>query len=78
MDPGLAATAVDWGDVVDLGADLDMHVEPTLHWSARGTGDRMHALWASFVIRAGTHKVWFRVRDANGAEGSVAWSFEAR
>ena len=22
-----------------------------MHWSARGTGDRMHALWASFVLR---------------------------
>ena len=27
---------------------------------------------------AGTHKVWFKVRDVGGAEGSAAWSFEAR
>src|SRR5438874_2065986 len=47
--PGLTASVVDWGDAVDLGGGVTVHVEPTLHWSARGAGDRMHALWASFV-----------------------------
>ena len=37
--------------VIDLGDGLRVHAEPTPHWSARGAGDRMHALWASFVLR---------------------------
>jgi L-ascorbate metabolism protein UlaG (beta-lactamase superfamily) len=68
--PGLVATAVDWGDAVDLGADLEVHVEPTLHWSARGAGDRMHALWASFVVRAGAQKVYC-VGDSGFGDGAT-------
>ncbi len=68
--PGLTATAVDWGDVVDLGSDLELHVEPTLHWSARGAGDRMHALWASFVVRAGARKVYC-VGDSGFGDGAT-------
>jgi L-ascorbate metabolism protein UlaG (beta-lactamase superfamily) len=68
--PGLVATAVDWGDTVDLGADLEVHTEPTLHWSARGTGDRMHALWASFVVRAGARKVYC-VGDSGFGDGAT-------
>ena len=55
---GLAAAAVDWDDAVDLGDGVTVHVEPTLHWSARGGSDRMHALWASFVLEAGGRKVY--------------------
>ena len=69
--PGLAATAVDWGDAVDLGDGLEVHVEPTLHWSARGTGDRMHALWASFVVRAGARKVYC-VGDSGFGDGATS------
>jgi L-ascorbate metabolism protein UlaG (beta-lactamase superfamily) len=68
--PGLVATAVDWGDAVDLGDDLEVHVEPTLHWSARGAGDRMHALWASFVVRAGAQKVYC-VGDSGFGDGAT-------
>jgi L-ascorbate metabolism protein UlaG (beta-lactamase superfamily) len=68
--PGLTATTVDWGDTVDLGDDLEVHVEPTLHWSARGTGDRMHALWASFVVRAGERKVYC-VGDSGFGDGAT-------
>jgi L-ascorbate metabolism protein UlaG (beta-lactamase superfamily) len=56
--PGLVADAVDWDDVVDLGNGLVVHTEPTLHWSARGTTDRRHALWASFVLDAGGRKIY--------------------
>ena len=66
--PGLTATAVDWHDAIDLGSDLEVHVEPTLHWSARGAGDRMHALWASFVLRAGNRKVYC-VGDSGFGDG---------
>jgi L-ascorbate metabolism protein UlaG (beta-lactamase superfamily) len=68
--PGLVATTVDWGDTVNLGADLEVHAEPTLHWSARGAGDRMHALWASFVVRAGARKVYC-VGDSGFGDGAT-------
>ena len=56
--PDLAADAVDWDAAVDLGDGLVVHAEPTQHWSARGTGDRSHALWASFVVQAGAKKIY--------------------
>jgi L-ascorbate metabolism protein UlaG (beta-lactamase superfamily) len=68
--PGLAASVVDWHDTVDLGGGLKVHAEPTLHWSARGTSDRMHALWASFVLEAGTHKVYC-VGDSGFGDGAT-------
>jgi len=68
--PGLTASVVDWDDTVDLGDGLRVHVEPTLHWSARGTGDRMHALWASFVVEAGPRKVYC-VGDTGFGDGAT-------
>lgn len=53
--PGLDARAADWGDVLQIdGARI--RLLPCHHWSARGTRDRRHALWASFAIetRAGS------------------------
>ena len=54
--PDIAADAVDWDAAVDLGDGLVVHAEPTQHWSARGTGDRSHALWTSFVVQAGARR----------------------
>jgi L-ascorbate metabolism protein UlaG (beta-lactamase superfamily) len=68
--PGLAAEAVDWDATVDLGGGLAVHAEPTLHWSARGTLDRRHALWASFVIEAGARKLYC-VGDSGLGDGAL-------
>ena len=67
--PGLTAAAVDWHDTVDLGDGLVVHTEPTEHWSARGAGDRMHALWASFVLAAGGGKIYC-VGDTGFGDGN--------
>jgi L-ascorbate metabolism protein UlaG (beta-lactamase superfamily) len=56
--PNIVADAVDWDAAVDLGDGLVVHAEPTQHWSARGAGDRSHALWASFVVQAGVKKIY--------------------
>ena len=56
--PDIVADAVDWDAAVDLGDGLVVHAEPTQHWSARGAGDRSHALWASFVVQAGGKKIY--------------------
>jgi L-ascorbate metabolism protein UlaG (beta-lactamase superfamily) len=68
--PELAASAVDWDDVVDLGGGIRVHTEPTAHWSARGAGDRMHALWASFVLEAGARKIYC-VGDSGAGDGAI-------
>ena len=56
--PGLVADSVDWDATLDFDDGLIVHAEPTQHWSARGTGDRSHALWASFVVQAGAKKIY--------------------
>jgi len=68
--PGLLATAVDWDQAVDLGDGSFVHTEPTAHWSARGAGDRMHALWASFVLEAGGRKIYC-VGDSGFGDGAT-------
>ena len=68
--PGLTATAVDWDDAIDLGDGLVVHVEPTVHWSARGIKDRRHALWASFVLQTGAHKIYC-IGDTGFADGTT-------
>jgi L-ascorbate metabolism protein UlaG (beta-lactamase superfamily) len=59
-DPALAAltTAGDWGEAVALSDRVQVTVEPTLHWSARGLGDRFMALWCNFVIESPAGKIY--------------------
>jgi L-ascorbate metabolism protein UlaG (beta-lactamase superfamily) len=47
--PDIRISAHDWGDGPSWGA-YDITLEPVHHWSARGTNDRRHALWAAFVL----------------------------
>lgn len=54
--PGIRTTAQDWGEAANLGP-LTVHFEPCHHWSARGFGDRSHALWAAFVIAGPSGKI---------------------
>ncbi len=49
-DRALRAEAYDWGDRVALSDDVAVTLLPSLHWSARGLGDRRMALWAAFMI----------------------------
>src|SRR5690606_18323501 len=65
--PEMKTSAHDWGAVVEAG-DMKIHVEPVHHWSARGTGDRRHALWAGFVIETRVGKI-HRVGDTGFHEG---------
>jgi L-ascorbate metabolism protein UlaG (beta-lactamase superfamily) len=68
--PELAATAVDWDQIVDVGGGIRVHVEPAAHWSARGFGDRMHALWASFVVESGEMNIYC-VGDTGFGDGAT-------
>ena len=57
--PAMRVEAHDWGERVDIGKDVAIHVEPVHHWSARGTRDRRMALWSGFVIETPVGKVYF-------------------
>ena len=52
-------SAHDWGDRVEIGNGVFVHVEPVHHWSARGARDRRMALWAGFVIETPAGKIYF-------------------
>jgi L-ascorbate metabolism protein UlaG (beta-lactamase superfamily) len=41
--PGMRLSAHDWGDRVEVGNGVAVHVEPVHHWSARGARDRRMA-----------------------------------
>jgi L-ascorbate metabolism protein UlaG (beta-lactamase superfamily) len=67
--PGIEVQALDWGDTVELGG-LPAHAVPTLHWSARGTRDRRHALWASFVLETPAGKI-YAIGDTGFGDGTI-------
>jgi L-ascorbate metabolism protein UlaG (beta-lactamase superfamily) len=67
---GLEAKAVDWGDATVLGGGIIAHAVPTQHWSARGTRDRGHALWASFVLETPAGKI-YAVGDSGLGDGNT-------
>lgn len=48
----------DWGDMVALANDTQIHFEPCHHWSARTATDRRMALWAAFVIQTGNKRIY--------------------
>ena len=74
---GLVARTGDWGSAITLRSGVRVHIEPTQHWSARGTRDRMHALWASFVIEAGAAKIYC-IGDSGFGDGSTFRTVAAR
>ncbi|MER8572243.1 MBL fold metallo-hydrolase [Mesorhizobium sp. M1338] len=57
--PGMRLSAHDWGDRVEVGNGVAVHVEPVHHWSARGARDRRMALWAGFVVETPDSKLYF-------------------
>lgn len=42
--------ARDWGEEVDAGQGVGIHLRPSYHWSARGLHDRRMQLWCAFVL----------------------------
>ena len=59
--PGLRCKAGDWGDMLDFDG-WRLHLDPCHHWSARGTRDRSHALWAAFTLETPVGRI-FHIGD---------------
>jgi L-ascorbate metabolism protein UlaG (beta-lactamase superfamily) len=59
-DPALKplTLARDWGGSVALSDRVNVTLEPTLHWSARGLSDRSMALWGNFVIDGPSGRIY--------------------
>lgn len=60
----------DWGDRVALNGRVGVHFEPSYHWSARGLGDRLMALWAAFVIETPAGTV-YHIADTGYRDGAI-------
>jgi L-ascorbate metabolism protein UlaG (beta-lactamase superfamily) len=65
--PGARLKATDWGNAVSHGP-LTLHCEPCHHWSARGMGDRRHALWAAYAL-SGPSGTAYHVGDTGFHQG---------
>ena len=69
-DPAIRADAYDWGDRVEIAHGVSVHVEPSLHWSARNLRDRRMALWCAFVIDTPSGKI-FHAGDTGYGGGEL-------
>ncbi len=49
---------LDWGEFVDV-RGLRLTATPAQHFSGRGTSDRNHTLWSSWVLQTAQHSVFF-------------------
>lgn len=75
-DSRIDARPLDWGHAAEVGA-LRVTLEPALHWSARGRGDRRMALWGSFMIAGGDGAIFF-AGDTGYGDGSLFPQIAAR
>jgi L-ascorbate metabolism protein UlaG (beta-lactamase superfamily) len=62
----IAVDVLDWGEALSLG-DITVHLEPALHWSARGLRDRRCALWGAYVLKAAHRLVYVAGDTGYGA-----------
>ncbi|HHZ10843.1 MAG TPA: MBL fold metallo-hydrolase [Rhizobiales bacterium] len=59
LSPRLRVETRDWGERVDVAGSITVHIEPAHHWSARGTRDRLMALWSGFVVETPGGRIFF-------------------
>ena len=65
--PGMRCKTGDWGQVLDMDG-WRLHLDPCHHWSARGTRDRSHALWAAFTLETPVGRI-FHIGDTGFDSG---------
>jgi L-ascorbate metabolism protein UlaG (beta-lactamase superfamily) len=76
-DDGMPVETRDWGESIDLGQGLAVHLTPANHWSARGLNDRRMALWCAFVLTSPTG-VHYHVGDTGLGDGAIFREIRAR
>jgi L-ascorbate metabolism protein UlaG (beta-lactamase superfamily) len=65
------ATALDWGQSMDLGQGVTLHIVPSYHWSARGVLDRRKTLWCSFVLTTPSGVI-YHIADTGYGDGTFS------
>ncbi len=56
---GAKATALDWGQSVDVGKGVQVHITRNHHWGSRWGSDRNRTLWSSFVVDTPSGSLFF-------------------
>jgi L-ascorbate metabolism protein UlaG (beta-lactamase superfamily) len=72
--PEMRIEVGDWGDTIRTAA-ATIHIEPVHHWSARGTRDRLMALWCGFAVETRSGKLY--VAGDTGFHGGRNYSAAA-
>jgi L-ascorbate metabolism protein UlaG (beta-lactamase superfamily) len=62
------STALDWGQNIEIGQGVKVHVVPSFHWSARSLTDRKKTLWASFVMTS-PNTTLYHIGDTGYGDG---------
>jgi len=75
-DSRIDARALDWGQSASV-TSLKVTLEPALHWSARGLGDRRMALWGSFMMEGPDGRLFY-AGDTGFGDGSLFSALAAR
>ncbi|WP_052046303.1 MBL fold metallo-hydrolase [Candidatus Paracaedibacter symbiosus] len=63
------AEAYDLGECASLSKSVKLHLEPMLHWSARGRLDRNKALWAAMILETPAGNIYF-IGDSGYGDGT--------
>ena len=71
------ATALDWGQSIDVGQGVRVHVVPSYHWSARGVLDRRKTLWCSFVLTTPSGTI-YHIADTGYGDGAFSKAVAAQ
>jgi L-ascorbate metabolism protein UlaG (beta-lactamase superfamily) len=69
-DAAVAVETRDWGQSVPLSPRIAAHLEPCLHWSARGLNDRRMALWCAFLLTTPAGPI-YHVGDTGYGDGGM-------
>jgi L-ascorbate metabolism protein UlaG (beta-lactamase superfamily) len=76
-DAAIRAEAHDWGDRVEIGNGMAVHLASMRHWTARGVFDRNKALWAAFIIEAPAGHI-YHIGDTGYGQGHHFRTAKAR
>lgn len=68
--PRIPVETLDWHQCITFLDEVNIHLEPSQHWSARGILDKNKALWGAFVIETKGGNIYFG-GDTGYGDGST-------
>lgn len=69
-EDAIQATALDWGDSVELSPAVSLHFLRTQHWSARTPYDRNKSLWGAYALHSKSAGNIYFAGDTGYGDGS--------